>query len=33
MADQAVGKTNDALGNAAIKHQLASEHEERDGKE
>src|SRR5688500_19462758 len=33
MADQAFGKGHDAVGNAAIEHQLAREDEERDGQE
>ena len=33
MADQALGEGHDAIGDAAIEHQLAGEDEERDGEE
>ena len=33
MADQAVGEAHDAIGDAAVEHQLAREHEERNGEE
>ena len=33
VADQAVGEAHDAVGDAAVEHQLAGEHEERDRQE
>ncbi len=33
MADQRVGEAHDALGDAAVEHQLAGEDEERNGEE